>query len=123
MAVLCIIALGAAPCGIARAATLTRGTDVTAKICSVATECPTIGATARPTVTSHEIEEFLNQLWQANFRGGPRGTYQLQRCESAGSAPFRLECVLFSTGTPQDLAALRSVFEMSHLFANVSSSN
>jgi hypothetical protein len=111
--------VSAVPGGVARAATLSRGTNETAKICSVAADCPTIGAVARPTVTSHEITVFLIQLWQANFRGGPRGTYQLQRCENPGPAPYHVECVLFSTGTPQDLAALRNVFEASRLFTNV----
>ncbi|MGC2174367.1 MAG: hypothetical protein WA614_02770 [Acidimicrobiales bacterium] len=119
LAILSIVAVSAVPCGVARAAMLSRGTNATAKICTVATDCPSIGAVARPTVTAHEIAVFLNQLWQANFRGGPQGPYQLQRCESPGPAPFHVECVLFSTGTPQDLAALRGVFEMSRLFTNV----
>jgi hypothetical protein len=121
LAVLGAVALSAAPYGVARAATASRGTNVTAKICAVASACPTIEAVARPMTTERDVSAFLNQLWLANFKGGPRGTYQLQRCENPGPAPFHVECVLFSTGTPQDLSALRNVFESSRLFASVSS--
>jgi hypothetical protein len=116
---LCTIALSAVPYGVAHAASLARGTNAVAKICNVASDCPTIVAVARSTTTEHDISEFLNALWQENFKGGPNGPYQLQRCESPGPAPFHVECVLFSTGTPQDLAALRDVFVSSRLFTSV----
>jgi hypothetical protein len=119
LAVLCLVASIAAPYSVARAATVSRGTNITAKICAVATACPTIEAVARSTTTAHEVSVFLNQLWFANFKGGTQGTYQLQRCENSGSVPYRVECVLFSTGTDQDLSALRNVFDSSRLFTIV----
>lgn len=85
----------------------------------MATDCPTINAVARPSVTEHDVSKFLEQLWLANYNGGPDGTYQLQRCENPGSAPFHVQCVLFSTGTPLDLAALRNLFTASRLFSSV----
>jgi hypothetical protein len=117
----CVVALSAVPLGVAQATTSNfRGG--TAKICRVTSECPTIVAVAKPTSSHHEISRFLTQLWAVNFDGGRAGTYQLQRCEDPGSAPYRVECVLFTTGTPQDLDALREVFVSSRLFASVSSS-
>jgi hypothetical protein len=95
----------------------------TARICNDANACPEIVATAKPTTTDRELTWFLLKLWKTNFRGGgPSGTYQLQRCGNPGAPPFHVQCVLFTTGTSQDLAALRATFESSQLFSVVSSS-
>jgi hypothetical protein len=118
LAILCVGTLSVVPYGVARAAT-TMSREAVAKICNVASDCPRIDAIARPTATAHDISSFLDELWVANFHGGPAGPYQLQRCENPGPAPYRVECVLFSTGTTQDLAALRNVFESSRLFTSV----
>ena len=94
----------------------------TARICNNANACPEIVATAKPTTTDRELTRFLLKLWKTNFRGGPSGTYQLQRCGSPGAPPYHVQCVLFTSGTSQDLAALRATFESSQLFAEVASS-
>jgi hypothetical protein len=88
----------------------------------VATECPTIVAVAKSTSSERQISKFISELWTVNFDGGPSGAYQLQRCENPGPAPYRVECVLFSTGSIQDLAALRGEFLSSRLFVSVESS-
>ncbi len=85
----------------------------------MASQCPTIEATAKPTVSEHDITKFLDELWSVNFEGGPLGPYQLQRCGDPGSAPYHVQCVLFSTATGADLAALRNFFDSSRLFASV----
>ena len=121
LAFACIVGLFAIPSGPARAAT-TNLRGATARICDVATECPTIVAVAKPTSNEHEISRFLVELWTVNFEGGPYGTYQLQHCGNPGPAPYRVECVLFSTGSAQDLVALRNDFLSSRLFASVQSS-
>lgn len=118
LAVAFVVGLGFAPCGFAGAASKPTQ-DATAKICEVATECPTIDAVAKITTSARDITRFLEQLWSANFEGGLNGTYQLQRCGNPGPAPFHVDCVLFSTGTPSDLAALKSVFYFSRLFQSV----
>jgi hypothetical protein len=94
----------------------------TARICNNANACPQIVATAKLTTTDRELTKFLLKLWKTNFRGGPSGTYQLQRCGSPGAPPYHVQCVLFTSGTSQDLAALRATFESSQLFAEVASS-
>jgi hypothetical protein len=93
-----------------------------AGICANADACPVIYATAKPTTTDRELRRFLFELWITNFKGGPSGPYQLQRCGNPGTPPYHLHCVLFTSGTPQDLAALRSAFDSSQLFAEVNSS-
>jgi hypothetical protein len=113
-----VVVLSAAPF-LAAGAAKTRAHDATAKICNVATNCPTIVATAKSTVTERDITRFLAELWSANFEGGPLGTYQLQRCSNPGAAPYHVDCVLFSTGTVRDLQALRQVFLSSRLFVSV----
>jgi hypothetical protein len=94
----------------------------TARICNDANACPEIVATAKSSTTDHELTRFLLKLWMTNFRGGPSGTYQLQRCGSPGAPPYHVQCVLFTSGTSKDLAALRSAFESSQLFSEVASS-
>lgn len=118
---LSVAALSIIPIGVARASSVPQ--RQTAKICAVSTACPTIQAIAKPTTTARDITKFLTQLWDVNFSGGPLGTYQLQRCENPGSAPFHIECVLFSTGSPQDLAALKNVFVASRLFESVNTNS
>ncbi len=86
----------------------------------MATQCPTIVAVAKPTSSAHDISKFLSELWSVNFEGAPSGSYQLQRCDDPG--PYRVECVLFSTGSNQDLDALRAKFLLSRLFLSVKSS-
>lgn len=93
--------------------------EATAKICETASACPTIEATAKPVVSERDISRFLNELWAANFKGGSLGPYQLQRCANPGPAPYRVQCVLFSTGNAGDLAALKNVFVSSRLFTSV----
>lgn len=115
-----VVTLALAPCSVATAARRPRPSQgATPRICEVATECPTIDAVAKPTVSEHDILRFLDQLWSVNYEGGPAGTYQLQRCENPGPAPYRIECVLFSSGTQSDVNALKSVFESSRLFQTV----
>jgi hypothetical protein len=117
----CVVGLFVVPCSVGSAAP-THGRGATAKICNVASQCPTIIAIAKPTSSEHEIARFLNELWTVNFDGGPSGSYQMQRCENPGPAPYRVECVLFSTGSAQDLTALRDSFLSSHLFTSVEAS-
>lgn len=117
----CIVGLSAVPFGVARAAT-THLRGATARICNVATECPTIVAIAKPTASERIISRFLNELWTVNYDGGPSGTHHLQRCENPGPAPYRVACVLFSTGSVRDLSALRAEFLSSRLFVSVESS-
>lgn len=109
---------GASSASVSHAAKSSR----TARICNDANACPEIVATAKPTTTDRELTKFLLKLWMTNFRGGPNGAYQLQRCGNPGAPPYHVQCVLFTSGTAQDLAALRATFESSQLFAEVASS-
>ena len=122
LALLIASALTVLPYGVVRAASV-RVRDATARICEVASDCPTIEATAKPTVSERDVARFLDELWDVNFEGGPLGPYQLQRCANPGPAPYHVQCVLFSTGTPGDLAALKSFFDSSRLFTSVAVSD
>jgi hypothetical protein len=116
-----ILALSGVPGAVAHAVG-TNPHGSTARICNVATQCPTIVAVAKPTSSAHDISKFLSELWSVNFEGGPSGAYQLQRCANPGPSPYRVECVLFSTGSAQDLDALRAQFLSSRLFVSIKSS-
>jgi hypothetical protein len=98
---------------------------LSATICSSsanAPSCPEVIAVTQVGTTPQQISRFLTNLWATNSKSGSPilGAYELQRCGYPGSShPYRITCVLWSTGTNQDVQAIREVFVSSRLFTTV----
>lgn len=96
--------------------------SASATICSSSSKaCPQVVGVSFSATKEASVTMFLFELWRANATGGTPllGRYQLQQCANPGSAPYRVTCVLWSTGTRQDLSAMKKMFTSSRLFTRV----
>jgi hypothetical protein len=83
---------------------------------------PEVIAPTQVGTTLQQISRFLTNLWATNSKGSSPnlGAYEFQRCGYPGaSRPYRITCVLWSTGTNQDVQAKREMFVSSRLFTTV----
>jgi hypothetical protein len=82
--------------------------------------CPTVAGLSYASTSEAELTKFLSKIWDANRAAGTLlGTYQLQRCVNPGPAPYRVTCVLWSSGTEKDLSWLKKTFTSSRLFKTI----
>ena len=90
-------------------------------ICAVPSKaCPAVVGVSYPSTSEASVTKFMTKLWIANFASGtPADAYQLQLCENNNKVPYRVTCVLYSTGTRKNLLALKKAFTSSRLFKNV----
>ena len=96
--------------------------SASATICAVPTKaCPAVVGVSYSSTSEASVTKFMTKLWSANFASDtPMGAYQLQLCENPNAkAPYRVTCVLWSTGTRKDISALKKAFTSSRLFKNV----
>lgn len=96
--------------------------SASATICAVSSKaCPKVVGVSYSSTSEASVTKFMTKLWSANFGSGtPVGAYQLQLCENPNAkAPYRVTCVLWSTGTRKDISALKRAFTSSRLFKNV----
>jgi hypothetical protein len=82
--------------------------------------CPTVVGLSYASTSEAELTKFLSKIWDANRAAGTLlRTYQLQRCVNPGPAPYRVSCVLWSSGTKKDLSWLKKTFTSSRLFKTI----